>query len=123
MRTFAPGRHLMAAAALAVLAYPPVGLWGPSPALAAEDLRACLMREAGDLFGRLAAGIGTSEVDPASIDDAFIDREAEPIVDKCAKATNQSEPTAIAAFRTHLARWSYHLDRKLSEINAKGTPD
>ncbi|MCL4766567.1 MAG: hypothetical protein KJZ80_10075 [Hyphomicrobiaceae bacterium] len=81
------------------------------------------MREAEELFGRLAARIGAFEVDPATVDDAFINREAEPIVGKCAKASGPSAPAEVAAFRTHMARWSYHLDRKLSEINAKGTPD
>lgn len=119
MCTSAPGRQLLAAPILAVLL---LVTGNASRALAAEEVRACMVREADQLFGRLAVAIGASEINPATIDDGFIARESENIPTKCA-TTGQSAPADIAAFRAYLARWSYHLDRKLGEITAKGSPD
>lgn len=122
MRTFVPGRQRLAALIFAVLTLLPVAS-GADQVFAGEDLRACLMREADQFFRRLAVAITASEVDPASVDDAYIARETKPIVDKCTKANGQPDADADAAFQAHLARWSYHLDRKLSEIIARGASD
>lgn len=122
MRTLAPGRQLLAAPILAVLTLLPTAS-GADPARVHADLRACLMREADQLFGKLAIAIAASEIDPATVNDALIARETEPILDRCAKANGQSARANDTAFQAHMARWSYHLDRKLSEITAKGAPD
>ena len=120
MRIFASGRQLLAAPIIAVLL---LSSGDVSRALAAEDFRACLMREADQLFGRLALAIGASEIDPATINDGFITAQSEAIPETCAATAGQSTPADIAAFRAYLARWSYHLDRKLAEITAKGAAD
>ena len=122
MRTSVPGRQLLAAPIFAALTLLPV-VSGADQVVAGENLRACLMREADQFFRTLAVAITASEVDPASVDDAYIARETKPIVVKCAKANGQSDADADAALQEHLARWSYHLDRKLSEILTRGASD
>ena len=122
MLTLYPGRRQKAIAVSVVLSAVLICAVTPR-ALAGAELRKCLMDEADRLFSRLATAIGTSEIDPAKIDDAFIGRESAPLPGKCTKETGQSDAADLAAFRGHMAKWSYHLDRKLSEINAKGTPD
>jgi len=122
MRTSSSGRRLLAAPLFAVALLLPLTS-GPPAAAAGENVRACLMGEADRLFARLAAAIGTSEIEAASIDDAYIARESEPIVAKCANGNGQSAEAEVAGFRGYMARWSYHLDNKLSDINARGTPD
>lgn len=122
MRTFSPGRQLLAALAPAVLSLLLLGS-ASQRALAGEELRECLMREADQFFTKLAIALGSFELDPISVDDAYIAREAAPIPAKCTNSTGQSDEADLAAFRKHMTRWAYHLDRKLSEITAKGTVD
>lgn len=122
MRTSAPGRWLLAAPFAGVLFLLTVAPDVPRAA-AGEDVRACLMGEADRFFSRLATAIGSFELEPARVDDAYITRESEPIIEKCANGGGQSAEVEVAAFRAHMARWSYHLDRKLSEITARGSPD
>lgn len=122
MRTSSPGRRLLAASLIAVVSLLPLTTGAPGAA-ADEGVRGCLMSEADQFFGRLATAIGTSEVEAASIDDAYIARESEPIVTKCANGADPTADADVAAFRAYMARWSYHLDGKLSNITAQGAPD
>ncbi len=122
MRTFALGRWVPAAAILGVLSLLPSAVGVPR-AVAAEDVKSCLLREADQLFSKLAVAIGTSEIDPATIDDAYVDRESVAITRKCTPSAGNPAPADLEVLRAHMARWSYHLDRKLSEITAKATPD
>jgi hypothetical protein len=122
MRTSSPGRRRLAASLIAAVSLLPLTTGSPGVA-AGEGVHGCLMSEADQFFTRLAAAIGASEVEAASIDDDYIARESEPILTKCVKEADPSADAGVAAFRAHMARWSYHLDSKLSSINARGAPD
>lgn len=123
MRTlFAPGRRILTAPIFAVLTLMSFAT-ATDQAVAGEDQRACLMGEADRWLGKLAVSIAAAEIDPATVDDAYITRESGPIVATCAGANGQPSPADEAQFRAYMARWSYHLDRKLQEITTRGASD
>jgi hypothetical protein len=123
MRTSIFGRQVLTIFSLAMLSTAFLASLGDPEAMASEELRACLSREAGDFFTKLAHAIASSAVDPAKIEDAFIAQGTEIMVEACQRTTGQSAPADIAAFQAHMARWSGHLDRKLTDISRAGSSD
>lgn len=121
MRLFVPCRQCLAASAAAAISV--LALTSLAQPASADGVRECLMQGADQLFDRLATAIGSGEADPATIDDARIARETDPIIAKCTNGNAESAVDEIAAFRAHMARWSYHLDRKLSLLLSKGSHD
>lgn len=122
MSALPPVRQLLAAPILAVLTLLSV-TFGSGLVLADDGPRECLLREADQLFRKLATSIAAAEIDPATIDDAYVNREGELVIERCSSANGQLAPGEGEAFRTHMARWSYHLDHKLQEITTRGTSD
>lgn len=122
MRTSAPGRQRLAAPVLAVLTLLLIAS-GADRVTAGENQRACMTSEADRWLGALAISIVASEIDPATVDDDYVARETEPIAAKCAAADGQPSAADDAEFRAYIARWSYHLDRKIQEITSKGASD
>ena len=91
--------------------------------LAEDGPRTCFDREANTFFSRLAVAITENRIDPAQIGDGFVSRGTESILAACVSAARPASAAEIAALRDHMAKWSLHLDRKLSEIQRTGTPD
>jgi hypothetical protein len=83
----------------------------------------CLDREANAFFGRLAAAVLDGTVDPSRIGDEFIAKGTESIVAACMAAGSQASGADVERLRAYMARWTVHLDRRISEIQRAGTPD
>jgi hypothetical protein len=111
-------------AAIAIPGLAPLALLAAALAALAEDgPRTCFDREANTFFSRLAVAITENRIDPAQIGDGFVSRGTESILAACVSAARPASAAEIAALRDHMAKWSLHLDRKLSEIQRTGTPD
>jgi hypothetical protein len=97
---------------------------GPDGRAWSQDSRqACLDREANAFFAKLAAAVVDGTVDPAKIGDDFIGKGTESIIAACSPAGSQRSGAEIDRLRGFMARWTVHLDRKISEIQRAGTPD
>jgi len=83
----------------------------------------CLDREANAFFGRLAAAVLDGTVDPSRIGDEFIAKGTESIAAACTAAGSQASGADLDRLRAYMARWTVHLDRRISEIQRAGTPD
>ena len=123
MQVLQAGRRSSTAIALAMLAMVGAGILGGSRALANEDTRACLSREAAAFYGKLAAAVLGSAIDASKIDDHFIAQATDTIVETCKQAAGTAEEADIAAFKDYMAKWSAHLDRKIGELTTLGGAD
>jgi hypothetical protein len=91
--------------------------------LANEDLRTCLTRESDEFFKKLAMAIGSGVLDPSKIDDEFIARGTDAMIETCKQSSGQAAEPDISAFRADMAKWHVQLDRRLTDLANKGGAD
>ncbi len=116
------GRRAVTAIAL-VMVTMWMAVFGASGALADEDPRTCLSREATAFYGKLAAAVLSSAIDASKIDDHFVAQATETIVETCKTAAGPAEEADLAAFKDYMAKWSAHLDRRIGELTTLSGSD
>jgi hypothetical protein len=92
-----------------------------SPSIAGESAAICLDRESAMLFAKLAMAINENALEPAKVNDAFIARGTESVIETCKRAGSVPGEADLKAFQAYMTNWSVLLDRKLADIkNAAG---
>ena len=110
------------AASIAGFTYLGLSLIDVAPA-AAEDARTCFNRESDKFFTNLAIAISERTINPAAIGDDFIAKGTDSIVGACRSAAPPIGAADATALREYMAKWTVHLDRKLTDLERTGRPD